>query len=310
VDADASQIALTTGGQHAFVVALGALAGESRVVLSERYCYPGFIAGAELLGLRLEAVGCDEHGMLPEQLVQRAIETRARVVHLMPTLHSARPVVMPEARRRDIAEAARKAKLTILEDGVFDPLLMGDGPPPIWTYAPERTVYLTAFEKILPSVLQVGALVVPEPFMPKVLGAIRGSVWGASPLVTGMLTAMLDSGEALDILRRSQAEVGRRREVLLEIVQPYASVLSHPSAYHAWITLGEQHDRVDIAAAARSVRVRVVVGSTFSPSPVPEGARSFRVSLVRARDIDELRRGLHRLMSAIAAPTRPELSVA
>src|SRR6201996_788981 len=76
--ADADQLFITHGGQHALSIALGMVA---------------------LSGYPLHGVATDASGLVPEQLDRAFAETGARVLYCMPTLQTPMGSVMPPDRR-------------------------------------------------------------------------------------------------------------------------------------------------------------------------------------------------------------------
>ncbi len=71
-----------------------------------------------------------------------------RAVYTMPTLHNPLGWVLNTGQRQALADLARQHDLLIIEDAAYARLV--SRPPPVVSYAPERTVYVTGFSKISP----------------------------------------------------------------------------------------------------------------------------------------------------------------
>src|SRR6185295_7435370 len=100
---------------------------------------------AALLHLRLQGVAFDEHGLRPDAF-EAACRGGAKALYCVPTLHNPTAAVMPEARRREVAAIARAHGVMVVEDDVHG-RLHEDPPPPIASFAPEMSVYLTGTAK-------------------------------------------------------------------------------------------------------------------------------------------------------------------
>src|SRR3546814_18320928 len=102
----------------------------------------------------------DEEGVIPGGWDEAAAATGASTVVLVPTIQNPTATVMGAERRRAIAEVARRRNLMIVEDDVYG-FLLESRPPPIATFAPERTVYLPIASTCLPPGLRAGWIVAP-----------------------------------------------------------------------------------------------------------------------------------------------------
>nr|VXZ87467.1 Uncharacterized HTH-type transcriptional regulator yjiR [Klebsiella pneumoniae] len=70
-------------------------------------------------------------------------------MYTMPTLHNPLGWVLNTGQRQALADLARQHDLLIIEDAAYA-RLVSRPPPPVVSYAPERTVYVTGFSKISP----------------------------------------------------------------------------------------------------------------------------------------------------------------
>src|SRR5262249_939288 len=66
VETTPERVVVCAGSQHAILVALATLAGPGETILAEAVTYPGLLAAARLLGLRVRPVRIDEHGIVPD----------------------------------------------------------------------------------------------------------------------------------------------------------------------------------------------------------------------------------------------------
>jgi 2-aminoadipate transaminase len=77
---------------------------------------------------------------------------------------------MSERRRIDVAAAAQKAGLPLVEDNPYGDLWFDEPPPPpMAARNPENTIYLGSFSKVFVPGLRLGFMVLPKALFPKVL---------------------------------------------------------------------------------------------------------------------------------------------
>ena len=97
-----------------------------------------------------------------------------KAVYLIPTLHNPTTAVMPEARRREIADVARAHGLRIIEDDVHG-LVPTDPPAPLATLAPELSYYLTSTSKTLAPGLRIAYVAAPPADVPRLAASLRAT---------------------------------------------------------------------------------------------------------------------------------------
>ncbi|HEY0384955.1 MAG TPA: PLP-dependent aminotransferase family protein, partial [Pyrinomonadaceae bacterium] len=107
------QVLVCSGAQHAMFVALSTLTEPGDTVLTEQVSYPGIKALANLLRLQLHGLPVDEQGLQPDGFAAACRARLGKVLYCIPTLQNPTATVMPESRRREIAQLAREHDVTI-----------------------------------------------------------------------------------------------------------------------------------------------------------------------------------------------------
>src|SRR5437762_3314978 len=95
VPAEADQIFITHGGQHALSIAVGMVAAPGDTILTESFTYSGMLALSVQNNYHLHGVATDAEGLLPESLDRAFTETGTRVLYCMPTLQTPTGAIMP-----------------------------------------------------------------------------------------------------------------------------------------------------------------------------------------------------------------------
>ncbi|MFQ5468115.1 MAG: PLP-dependent aminotransferase family protein, partial [Kiloniellaceae bacterium] len=126
---------------------------------------------------------------------------------------------MPEARRRDLAEIARRHGVPIVEDDIMR-LLREEAPPPIATFAPELTYYITSLSKTVAPGLRIGFVATPPGATGRVSDAVRATCWMAPPLTVEVGARWIETGAAERLLADRRRESASRRARMLERLGP------------------------------------------------------------------------------------------
>ena len=287
-----SQVIVTAGTQHAIFVAFAATARPGEAVLTETVTYHGAKAAAALLNLKLVPLPMDRYGLLPDAFARACRARAAKVLYTIPSLHNPTGIVMPEKRRREIAAVAEKFGITILEDDVSG-FLLEKTPPPIATFAPDRTLFLTGLGKAIAGGMRLGYVAAPEPLLARAQSALAASVLFASPLLAEIATSWIEDGTAARIVAQKRAEAAMRNRIARRILGERAAK-SDPRSAHVWVELPRRWNPDAFADEARKRRVRVASASSFAAGP--EVPRAVRLSIGAPATVAELETALSVIM--------------
>ena len=292
-DASPSRVLITNGTQQALSISLWALLQPGEALLTDPLIYLGVKSIASHMNVRLEPLASDRHGMLPDALEQAARRRVARVVYLTPTLQNPTGIVMPEKRRREIAAVAEKHGLTILEDDVYG-FLHPSAPPPVRTFAPERTIFVTGLGKSLAPALRIGYALAPEALVPRLASALYASSMFASPIGAEIAATWIEDGTANRIIKQKRDTIAMRRRLVARLRGAHES-LSDVHSAHLWLDLPARWSADAFAAEALRRQVRVASASLFAVGDdVPH---AIRVSIGAPAFAAELEAGLSVLAS-------------
>ncbi len=234
------------GAQHAMTVTFASLAGPGDVVLTEELTYPGVKALASVLGLRLQGLAMDSEGLLPEAFEAACRKSSPKALYCMPTMQNPTGSVMGKQRRHDVAEVARRFGITIVEDDTYG-YLSTDALPPLTSFAPERSFFLTGTSKNLTAGLRIGYLLAPDDGTPsdtrlaRLEGNVAALTWMAAPLMAEIASRWIRSGQADAMVAWKRTEALQRRllfdRLIVDQELPQGLTASHPSSSHLWLSL-------------------------------------------------------------------------
>jgi DNA-binding transcriptional MocR family regulator len=288
-DVDPGQVVITDGTQHAMMLALAAVARPGEIVLAEELTFYGLKSVASMLSLRLQAIGCDDQGMRPDALDAACRQFAPKAIYVLPTLHNPTTVTMPQTRRAEIAGICRRHDVPIIEDDSYG-FLMPDAPLPLAALAPELGIYISSLSKSVAPGLRVGIMRAPGPWLDRLAGLMRASIWMVPPIMAELGARLIGSGAA-HRLATAQREEATRRQTLARRLLAGAEIAAPPHAVHVWLTLPEPWRREEFTAAARRRGVGLAPADAFAIGrlAVPHAVR---ICVTAPPDIAQVERGL------------------
>ncbi len=143
---DLDSIVVTNGAQAASIAIITAFTNPGDRILFENLTYAQISRSVRLLGRRTIQAGLDEYGLIPEEFERACRQQHPTLAFLMPTLHNPTLSVMPEERRRAIADIARRYNVWLIEDDIYG-VMCDSQIPPLASFAPERTFVVSGLSK-------------------------------------------------------------------------------------------------------------------------------------------------------------------
>lgn len=283
------EILVCAGSQHAIMVAFSTLFRPGDRILTDPLTYPGFIGLAVQLGLRLVPVEADGHGILPEAAEEACVREPARGLYLMPGFHNPTTARLPDERREDLADLARRRNLLVVEDDSYG-LTVEDAGPPLASLVPERGFLAAGLSKAVAGGLRVAFLRAPSEHVRGLAQGVTVSTWMAAPLCAEIACRWIADGTALAALARKREEARARNRLALDILAGQR-VRSRETGYFVWLELPEPWSSVRFEQEARERGV-VVVGADRFAVGTAAPPRAVRIALSAAPDQAVLARGL------------------
>lgn len=292
---DAENVLIVNGAQHGLAVTVMGLLRPGDVVAVDALTYSGFKVLAALYHLELAAIPCRPEGPDLQALHTLCQQRRVRAVYTMPTLHNPLGWVLNTGQRQALADLARQHDLLIIEDAAYA-RLVSRPPPPVVSYAPERTVYVTGFSKNIATGLRVGVVISPPRYRPEIERAIRATTWNTPTLISSLICAWIEDGTVARFETQKRQDARQRQQVAREVLCGLP-VVSHPDSYFVWLPLGEESRADRLANALMERRISVSTAEPFCVSTtIPQALRialgsvpfdSLRPALLSVRDAVE-----------------------
>ena len=178
------QVLMVSGSQQGLDLLAKTMIDPGDTVLVEAPTYLGALQSFSLFSPRFVSIGSDDDGLLPETMNESM--RGAKFLYCLPNFQNPTGRLLSQERRQRLADKARELDLVILEDDPYGALsYAGETPVSIRSLAPERTVYMGSFSKVLAPGLRLGYIVAPPELRAKLVQAKQ-----ATDLHTATLTQM------------------------------------------------------------------------------------------------------------------------
>jgi DNA-binding transcriptional MocR family regulator len=288
VPADPTNTILTSGAQHAMTVALATLTSPGDTVLCESATYTGMRSLAHHLHVRLQDVAMDADGLIPDALEDAAMESGSRVLYCMPSIQNPTGCVMSKKRRKEIATVAQKVNLAVVEDDTYGFLTTAG--PPLASWLPDRTFYLTSLSKSLAPGVRIGFLRAPSAWIDRLVGAVFATTVNVTPLSAAAAALWMHDGTLTRVIEWKRQEIRARQHLARGVLGDQLS--GSLESQHLWLPLPPRWPAEDFVREARQRGVIVTAGREFAvarhdpPNAIRIclGPPAERPSLIRALD--------------------------
>ncbi len=304
LQAKPEQVVVCAGGQHAMEVAMAAITKPGDTLVTEALTYPGLKVLARRFQLRLQGIAMDAQGLVPESFEAVCRGGGVRLLYTQPTCHNPTGAVLPEERRKRIAEVARRYGVLVLEDDAYG-LLPERRPPPLAAFLPEASYFIAGVSKLLTPGLRIGYLVAPARARGERLAEEVGlASLMTTPLMAEVLARWVEDGTADELVVRQRREVRERMELARQVLGSEALRVRGVPLYHLWLGLPAGRRSEEFVAQARRAGVSVTSGDLFTAGAGPVSA-AVRVCIGAPRTRAQLERGLRRLREVLDAGPEP-----
>jgi GntR family transcriptional regulator/MocR family aminotransferase len=224
-------ILIVGGTQQALSLVARTVLEEGDTVVTEDPYYQ--LAHHALLahGARIVATRVDGEGLVTSELPARG----ARLIYITPSHQFPSGEVMSFARRVAVLDYAAKHRSWIFEDDYDSEFQYTDRPPPALRTLDlaDRVIYVGTFSKTLFPSLRLAYMVCPAAIRDDLLQAKRLQDLGCPAIEQAALATFMQGRQFEKHLRKSAAELRRRREALRRGLQRHAGAHIQMDESHA-----------------------------------------------------------------------------
>lgn len=293
----AERIAIVTSGHQALMVTIMAAALQGNAIAVDEFTYPNFMSIAQALNVQIVGCRTDEQGMLPDALEAAAKQHSLKAVYIMATINNPTGVVIPESRRLELIEVARRNNLMIIDDDAYG--FLEDNPPANFAQlAPDLGWFIYSLSKPIAPDIKVTYIVAPIQYMDKVLTATKLTTSNPSSFFTSLVSTLIRNGELEELLRRKRAE-GKRRQAKTRALLAGYEVKGHENGFHCWLKLPTGITSNELYQSLLQDGVEIMAGTWFA-APGTGNGEYIRIAMGAEEDMNKVIQGLEIIKKHLA----------
>ena len=305
IRANADDVVVTTGSQHALELVSKLFLNPRDVVLSEGPSYVTAMVIFKSYQADVDHVPMDADGMIPEALREHIARLKSagrtiKFLYTIPSFHNPAGVTLSWARRMEILEICRSNNILVLEDNPYG-LLYFDRPAPDAMRSIERegVVYLGTFSKTLAPGFRVGWALAPHAIREKLVLANEAAVLSPSSFSQLVISEYLSTADWKGQINTFRGVYHERKNALISALQEYLPELSwtNPNGgFYVWVTLPDRLDSKAMLPRAVKELVAYTPGTAFYADGA--GRQNMRLSFCYPTP-ENIRVGIRRLATVI-----------
>jgi 2-aminoadipate transaminase len=261
------QVLIVSGSQQGLDLIGKAFIDDGAKVLVESPTYLGAMQAFAMYGARCTELACDDAGIVPDR-IDGTLAAGARFAYVMPTFSNPTGRTLSAQRRSALAAAARRFDLLLVEDDPYGELYYRAAPPSgLRHHAPERTVRLGSFSKILAPGLRIGYVIGPPAVIDVLVRLKQATDLHTATLAQQAACRVLASGLLDTHLPAVRARYASQCQVMLDALAEHmpagASWTKPDGGMFVWLELPAALDGERLLPLAIEQRLAFVPGSAF-----------------------------------------------
>ncbi|SDR79994.1 aminotransferase-like domain-containing protein [Microterricola viridarii] len=305
IQANADDVVVTTGSQHALELVSKLFLDPGDVVISEGPSYVTAMVIFRSYQADVDHVPMDEHGMIPEALREHITRLKAagrtiKLLYTIPSFHNPAGVTLSWERRLEILAIAKEHDILVLEDNPYG-LLYFDKPAPdaMRSVEEDGVIYLGTFSKTLAPGFRTGWALAPHAIREKLVLANEAAVLSPSSFSQLVISEYLATADWKEQINTFRGVYRERKEAMLSALGEHLPQLewTNPNGgFYVWVTLPEPLDSKAMLPRAVKELVAYTPGTAFYGDG--NGRQNIRLSFCYPTP-DQIRLGIRRLATVI-----------
>jgi 2-aminoadipate transaminase len=298
---------ITTGSQQALDLIAKIFIDRGDYVLCGLPSYLGGLNAFSVYGAKFKGITLDEHGIKPDELEETIIKLRElgrkiKFIYVIPDFQNPAGITLPEARRIQIIDIAKKHNLLIVEDSPYREIRF-EGEPQKLMYELDtsgRVITLCTFSKIFAPGFRVGWVIGNHEILEKITMAKQTADLCTSPFVQKIIALYMKKGLLDKNIAKTIELYRERRTHMINCFRKYMPEEVKWTEPHGglflFVTLPKNIDTDNVFKKALEKNVAFVAGSTFYCNN--SGHNTLRINFSYS-DNNEIDTGIQRLAQVI-----------
>ncbi|MFD1887987.1 aminotransferase-like domain-containing protein [Paenibacillus wenxiniae] len=313
IDATPNHILVTYGATQGLALAAQLLLEPGDEVWTEAPTFFSALQAFRLSGAHIRSFPLEADGLNVELLEQALQQARTagrpmpKLLYTMPTYHNPGGVTLSVAKRHRLVELAREYHFYVLEDDAYGELnFTGELWPTLYSLAPERTIYLNTFSKIIAPGLRLGWMIAHPQLIDRLRILMLGGSTGVfTQEIVATLLQHIDIDRHLEQLRTHYRE---QRDVMAAAIDRHFGDAVYyvlpAGGFFLWLNFREAIDTTSLQQRALDYGVSIVDGRSFYPERDVHHQLRLCFSYCSAEQIEQ---GIARLAAAYRDDRAAEL---
>ncbi|PHV70088.1 GntR family transcriptional regulator [Sporanaerobium hydrogeniformans] len=293
---DTNHILLASGGQNALCAILTSFFEPGDRIGTDPLIYAGFKTLAKMLGIQLVPVPQANDEISPSLLRGFCKKEGLKALYLIPDFHNPTTHTMSLATREAIAKFAKEEDLLLIEDAI-NSAFVHELLPPIASFAPEQTFYISSTSKSLCPALRISFIACPLRHIRTLELGLYNVNMMISPFTAQIATELIYSSMAEQILKERQSDILERNELANSIFRGYP-LLGALDCNFRFLLLPEGWSGKAFEMCAKKAGVQVYCGERFAVGNAPLPA-AVRLSIATPKTKEDLYKALIILKSIL-----------
>lgn len=273
LDADPSDILITSGSQQGLDFAAKIFVNKGDVIITESPSYLGAINAFKAYQPKFVEIDMDDDGMRMD-LLEEALKTTENVkfIYAIPDFQNPSGRTMSLERRKRLVELANEYDVVIVEDNPYGELRFeGEFLPAIKHFDTEdRVIFLGTFSKIFTPGLRLGWAYAGKEILQKMIFVKQGADLQSSTISQFEVAQYLEDNDISEHIDKIRDVYRHRRDLMLKTMDeefPEGIKYTRPEGgLFTWVILPEGLDAKELGTKAIERKVAYVPGSSFFPN--------------------------------------------
>ena len=220
--------------------------------------------GANVIGVPLQADGPDI-----EALATLLTQHKPKLFYVIPDFQNPSGATCSAAKRQAIVALAKQHDLLLLEDAPYRMLrYRGTQEPTLFSLAPERTLHMTSFTKLIAPGVRLGFMIGDAATLAKIGKVAEDTYISPGYFAHGVTLEWLKAGKLGPQVEKLKALYAPRLEACLAAIDKYIpdAVVTRPDGgFFLSLTLPAGTSTTDLRAAAAKRNLNLADGLAFFP---------------------------------------------
>lgn len=305
INVETRNILVTTGSSQGMDLVTRTLTDPGDHVWVEGPTFFGALRVFRLGGAVLTSFPVDEHGLCVDKVEEALIDARKqkkpmpKFLYVLPNYQNPAGTVLSLERRKRLAELAYEYNFFIVEDDAYVELnFSGTFLPSIYSFGPERVIYLSTFSKIIaPGIRLAWAIADDEEVIEKM--SVVKSDGKTSVFIQEVVSQFLSRLDFDAHLRKLVEGYRLRKDAMVKAIDDFfqsdVSFVEPEGGFFLWLTFPSGTDTTELLRVSYEEGVSFIDGRHFFLENEPNNHLRLSFSFCSEQ---EIRNGMKRIADA------------